>query len=215
MSSEDSALPRTPPLRLKELLGLDESFEWLGFRGVAWLGLLWTSGRDSVKLVIAWVQGGALKLDETVPVQSPTLDRANVSYESETPVTILISDPTTSQRIIDAVSGLVDTTVLAITFLMVLLLIADILEDQLFRHVNLVRLRIAGSVAAIWFLFAVPSEVARAAWLSPDALHRAWFDPAATAGAVLVAAIITALSWIVIRTLRSGITLREENAHVI
>ncbi len=101
-----------------------------------------------VRPLIAWAQGEQLTVPYVSPITVPPLDAVNTTY-SAGHYDVIVSDPTTAQRLFDMIPGLITLPLVLAGCWLVLRLMQDIGRGEAFRTRNVIRLRLLAAILAI------------------------------------------------------------------
>jgi hypothetical protein len=150
---EDPAMTdRTHPRR--ELLAFDRADRW----GVLMLLVVVSAATllsQVLSRVVAWVRGEDLLVPTFGPVEVPALDAAGVRH-SEGSYDVHLADPTSAQRALDLVPGVLVTALAVAACLLLVALVRDLAAGDPFRERAAMRLWLLAIVLAVglpvsWF----------------------------------------------------------------
>ncbi len=202
MSAQDR---RDRPRR--DLLAVGRSDRW-GMVGLVTLVAVVTVVAEVLSPVLAWLRGEALRVPAFGPVQVPVLDGAGVRH-SEASYDVHLVDPTTAQRVLDLVPGVLLTLVVAGACWMVLALVRDVAAGDPFRgraagRLWLLALLLAAGVPVAWFLRAAVDVVLL------TEMHLGPGGPGVSLDLPWAAVLAGAVAALIASAFQSGARLRED-----
>ena len=131
----------------KDRLTFDR-WDRLGLAVVLGLIAIATTVVTLVLPLIAWAQGENLTVAYVSPITVPELDAVDTAY-GEGHYDVIVSDPTTAQRVFDLVPGLMTLPLVLAACWLVLRLMQDIGRGDAFRTRNVTRLRALAAILVI------------------------------------------------------------------
>ncbi len=129
--------------RRKDWFAFDR-WDRAGLTGLLGLTVLATAVAQVIGPIIGWMRGDALRVPFTSAITVPELDAAGQAYSGGS-YDLVVADPTTTQRLLDLVPGVLLLAIVAAICWLTLRLLRDIGAGEPFSPGNVTRLRaIAG-----------------------------------------------------------------------